>query len=377
MRPMNGMAASLPIALALWPAVFPMWFPEMARVGNDSLVALAAAGIAVIAAALVTSARIALYALLGLTLGIGLITKATLVPVAASASVLLALLVFRERADVSLFRRRLLGLATFLVTTVAVCGGWYALKYIETGNPIGSHDIAQMAASGGMIEGLRRHFQLFDLARAPWGWAMTFLWGSTWSYVVPPRAFMVGLAGAAVALGFGCYWFLRRNSLTPLLWFALLTLAFFMASLAYHTAVVISFDGGISPAWYLHALAPILAPLVAAGIAGLVSLPFGAGVLAAVIGYPLGFLGVAVAVNALYFAGCGAPSPGRVYFVFSSARGCAGDLSAIYANLSVLSYPHLATAMFITGWLLYGIGAVLAVRHLERQVPHGARAMRI
>src|SRR3954447_13496987 len=33
----------LPLGIAAWPLLFPMWFPEMARLGNDSLVTVFAA----------------------------------------------------------------------------------------------------------------------------------------------------------------------------------------------------------------------------------------------------------------------------------------------------------------------------------------------
>jgi hypothetical protein len=367
----GSLGVYLPVGIALWPALFPMWYPEMARVGNDSLIALFAAGIFLVMIRLTRSASITLHLLLGLLLGLGLLTKAILLPVAAAASTFLAVLALWVRDDAQALRRRLFGFAVFAVTTAAVCGWWYLLRYVETGNPTGAHDIAQMRAAGGLLAGLHKYFQPVDLVRAPWVWIMTFLWGSTWSYVMPPRAMMISYGAVVPVLAFGCYRALRARPLPPMAWFALLALGFFIAALAFHTAVVISFDGGISPMWYLHAFVSILAPLTAAGIVGILSFPRGRVILAAIVGYALIFLLAGIAINALYFSGCGATA-GRNYYDLSSAGTCIGDLHRIQANLSVLSYPMLAAATFAAGWLCYAIGAVLLLRDVRLARPGGA-----
>jgi len=109
-------------ALALWPVFFPMWFPEMARVGNDGLVALISALIALAMAASVSSASIVCYVLLAGLMSLGLLTKATIIPVAAAVSVVLLVEAHRARADAILLRRRLLGFFVYATLTAAICG---------------------------------------------------------------------------------------------------------------------------------------------------------------------------------------------------------------------------------------------------------------
>ena len=77
--------AALPLmfAIAAWPLIFPMWFPEMGRLGNDSLITVfAALGGSRLARHNAGAPRH--YLLLGLVLGLALLTKATFLPVTAA-----------------------------------------------------------------------------------------------------------------------------------------------------------------------------------------------------------------------------------------------------------------------------------------------------
>jgi hypothetical protein len=64
-----------------------MWFPEMARLGNDSLVALLVAGARMGLTRVGTAgASIRHYVLAGLCGGLGLLTKATFLPLSGVAA---------------------------------------------------------------------------------------------------------------------------------------------------------------------------------------------------------------------------------------------------------------------------------------------------
>ena len=78
--------AALPLmfAIAAWPLIFPMWFPEMGRLGNDSLITVFAAFTAVLAWRVSTAGAPRHYLMLGVVLGLALLTKATFLPVTAA-----------------------------------------------------------------------------------------------------------------------------------------------------------------------------------------------------------------------------------------------------------------------------------------------------
>jgi hypothetical protein len=85
----SGSGGSLPwpwaaLGVAIWPLLLPAWFPEFARLGNDSLSALIATAVwflTVRAAGTDLSARQALA--MGILLGAGALTKALFLPMAA------------------------------------------------------------------------------------------------------------------------------------------------------------------------------------------------------------------------------------------------------------------------------------------------------
>ena len=97
----SGTGRAMIAAPALWPFVFPGWFPEMARLGNDSLVALLVA----CAVAVVTCAPIrrwSTWLLLGVICGLGALTKATFLPFLAVIALLLLYRTWRRDASLCL-----------------------------------------------------------------------------------------------------------------------------------------------------------------------------------------------------------------------------------------------------------------------------------
>jgi 4-amino-4-deoxy-L-arabinose transferase-like glycosyltransferase len=124
---------------ALWPALFPMWFPEMERLGNDSLVSL------ILALALVVTRKAILqrgktfhFTLRGGICGLGLLTKATMLPFVAALGVFSTWRAWRGRNDISAFRASVSQLLVFCLVTTAVAGWWYIKKLVDYGDFIGS-----------------------------------------------------------------------------------------------------------------------------------------------------------------------------------------------------------------------------------------------
>jgi hypothetical protein len=73
---------------------------------------------------------------------------------------------------------------------------------------------------------------------------------------------------------------------------------------------------------------------------------------------------LAIATLTLFYAGLGVKKEGTPYFEFPSLAPDAKTVSAIYANLSVLSEPELFAALFIAGWLLATVGVFCSIRAL-------------
>jgi len=323
------------------------------------------AGAALLVRAIASSPqRLMLYAALGAVLGLGLLTKATMLPFVAAVFIILAVPLLRSRKDADGAARTLAGLAILAAVTLAISGWWYVTKYLETGSWIGSHDVAQMEAHGGLIAGLLKNADLRELARIPWLLVQSFLWAGTWSFVFPPRIALFALVATTGLIAFGALLVMRRKGPGRDGWLALVTLGLFVAALVRHALVLATTGSGIA-AWYLHAFAPVLASLVALCLTGLAPIRGAGRWLPVLLIYPLLFLALATAINTLFFAGCGTTLPNLRYFDLASAAGCATDLTATYRNLAVLSLPGAFVPLFAAGWLLCFTGVLAALNALR------------
>ena len=195
-------ATCLLLAPGLWPFLFPMWFSEMGRVANDSLVILLAAITWLVLQPLIAApGGWGRHALLGVFVGCGLLTKATFAPFAAVIGVFLLWSAWRARRELGQLRARLIGLFVFGVTAIAISGWWYLQKFIETGSPIGADDAVKLSAMGGLLQGLAERGSVYAFVRGLATLPMNFLWGGTWSFVIPPLIAYAPLALLLSQLG--------------------------------------------------------------------------------------------------------------------------------------------------------------------------------
>jgi Predicted membrane protein (DUF2142) len=350
----------LPFAIAVWPALFPMWFPEMGRLGNDSLITFFAAAVFILAWRVTSSATLRDHAALGAVLGLALLTKATFLPVTAALLAVLAIQMLRARKDAGEFSRRLAGLLVATGILLAVGGWWYVLKFMETGTLIGSADAINMRAAGGMIAGLTKNLHVEDLLATPLGFLLSFVWGGTWSFIMPPRVAYPPFALMMILMAYGVWRAPRRRDASPVVWFALGTVALFIVALGYQSLVTLSVGNGSFAAWYLHSMAPVLALLVCIGIAGVAEVAWLRRTLVLLWFYPPLFLLVLTITNALYFAGCSAKLPERMYYSAARAIECLADVPRMSDNLAVLAFPGIGVALFAAGWIAMVAGLIRA-----------------
>jgi hypothetical protein len=360
--------SALPVLFAAgaWPLLVPMWLPEMGRLGNDSLIALLAACLLTLSWRLAPPPTLRHCALIGLVLGLGLLTKATFLAAAAAIFTLLAVQTVLARRTPGGFSHGIKGLLLAATVMLAICGWWYLGKLIETGTYIGSSDVIRMHETGGMIAGLMKNARLEDVFSIPWAFVVSFLWAGTWSFVLPPRIYLLPLVAMLALSGYGIVRAMCRPAAGPAAWFSLMALGFFLAALSYQSAVLLATASGTAPAWYLHSIAPLLAVLVGYGVRELAQIRWLRPALAVLTFYPLLFLSAMTAMNALYFAGCAEKLPGRMYFARASAATCLAGYPRMLDNLSVLAYPALGLVLFISAGLLAVVAITIAIRMLAQ-----------
>jgi hypothetical protein len=367
---------AMALAPALWPALFPMWFTEMGRLGNDCLVTLWAACAAVLILRLSLKDGLFNYVLLGIVCAFGLLTKATFLPLTAAIFFFLCYRTWTARGDKPQFRQFARGLAAFVAIVIVISGWWYGKNLYDTGSLIGSKDELQQLAldhrlsvKGNLVSLALEKLQTIPPRALVSGLIgsnlLDFVWGGTWSFVLPPLLSELPLIILVFVIVVGYLRAVVRTPPSGSEWIYPLTLAFFLAGLFHDLLIVFAVLGTISiGVHYLHSLAPILAPMVGRGVAEVcrwrATRPF----VGAILLYPSLFLPFGTGVLALYYAGCGDKYADHAFYNFSSAQSCILDVTGIIHNLSVLGDPWLSITLFIFGWTLMLIGMILSIRVL-------------
>jgi 4-amino-4-deoxy-L-arabinose transferase-like glycosyltransferase len=340
-----------------------MWFPVMARVGNDCLVVLLAAGAwLVLRAILGAKPRGYHYPALGVICGLGLLTKATFLPYVAAIAAVLLFRLWRRRGIADIVKRETRGFLVFVLLAAAIAGWWYAEKFAQTGSLIVSNEGFLLRQMGGLLHGLEQNGSPMLVLDGLLHLLTTFLWGGTLSFMTPPLVTYAPLLGGLLLLAWGFARQSRVSSLAAPEWLAMLTLAGLLAGLFNHLLVIVALYGlGAIGGWYLHSFAPVLAALVARGFAGLGrsqlrDLALAAGALALI------FIPLALFAEAQYFSGCSEERAFVLYYDILSDGTCAADLHRIIANLAILAFPRAAVVLVAAGFLLTLRAAFAATR---------------
>lgn len=184
----QGLKTAMALAPALWPALFPMWFIEMGRLGNDCLVTLWAACAAILISRLNLKAGLINDVLLGIVCAFGLLAKATFLPITAAILLFLFYRTWTARGDTLQFQDVGRGLAAFVAIVIVISGWWYGKNLYDTGSLIGANDELQLSEKGNALVLALNKLQTIPprvLIGELVAVALTFVWGGTWSFVMP------------------------------------------------------------------------------------------------------------------------------------------------------------------------------------------------
>ena len=379
--PTSGTGRAMIAAPALWPFVFPGWFPEMARLGNDSLVALlVACAVAVVACAPIR--RWSTWLLLGVICGLGALTKATFLPFLAVIALLLLHRTWRRDASPWQF----LG---FLATVLAVAGWWYFQRSLETGMLFATDDGLGLKEKGGLIAGLTEHFSVDALAQVIPAAGLSFLWGGTWSFVTPPLAAMVPLVAMSLLIGCAYLYGFRSYRMHPLVQITPLTLGFWALAIIYPTLVFMAMYGRVPfgtlgwggyPGYYLHSFAPALAPIIGIAITTIARHWLGRTAVLSFVGLQCR-VPVWSDIHAIPLFRWLRQQRHFARFNFASAGACWNDWQRLIDNLDVLAYPLAALWLAAGGAIALGWGALASLAFANSQtrssraIEHGATSL--
>lgn len=336
------------LGVSVWPAFFPGWFPEMARVGNDALLAL------VVGLVWLTVVRRRAPAddgpsvvLLGLLLGAGCLTKAFFPPIAA---VVAGYLYARERATPS-GSRPLARTVALLAVTAGGALWWYLDSWPRYANLLTGRQ------AGGLIEGLEKNFSPWALGRVHAAMLASFTWPGSWSLARPPYVFYVPLVLLLVLVAGAYLARLRRRGRLDPEWLSLYLVLPLLAMLSYVAVVQIARTGTgrVPGGYYVHFLAAPLGYGLGQALSTLWSRPPARRALAVLIIYALGFSVAMWWAQLLLFAGILTKSPERFYDLAVPLPRLLSIPEAL-DRLAVLAYPRLALASWVAGLALVSAG---------------------
>ena len=348
--------AKMRLGFLIYPLIFPMFFLEFARIGNDSLCFLFVGLIAYLMSqwhnesgggAVISIAT-------GVILALGLITKALFIPIAAAVGIVLMLNV--KSASSSEVKSKLLK-SSFLIflPLCLIAGSYYLFKYILVGDLGLGFEAFQLAQQGGLLNGLKEHFDFFTFVRGLIVPLVTFFWAGTWSLVRMPLVSYAPLFIAAAWL-INTYVFLLKeykvDRVTTLL--APSSLLMYLG-LAWHVLIMMGLNGvATSPGWYFHILMPLIAPLIGIAYSSIIKNAFKAKLFISLLIYSLIFQLSAIVLHATLFGGGATKSADKMFALNPGIYKFEAVVRA-YHNLSIVSFPNLSVVSFLIGFSILSI----------------------
>jgi hypothetical protein len=343
----------------LFPIIVPMFFPEFARMGNDSLCLFFLGLTCIFSYRLFygeeSDARSA--AGVGVCLGLGLLTKALFLPVFASCSAFMALRAWRAGGDSVQCRRRITALALVFFLALAIGGGWYLYNLIEYGSIVGGNEFVKLAHEGGLLENFRQNFSLFYFLYDLVGMAASWSWAGSWSlvHVSPFLQIILLLLAAWLIVNYVLEaWRFRFDD--PV-WLPAWVAGAFVGGLTYHIFVARAVGIPAGSGWYLNILAPLLAIATGYGVARADRSSRERLVLCVFLFFAVFFLAAVLWAQMALFSGC-AVKDDHKYYQFAGHFFCLDRFGTVVAHLSVLAWPTVGLVSFGVGFLCLIAGLV-------------------
>ncbi|MBI1209535.1 MAG: phospholipid carrier-dependent glycosyltransferase [Azospirillum sp.] len=351
--------------VAGWPWLMPMWFPTMARIGNDSLcLCLMSLSWAWLIRLERPQAGARDHLLLGVTLGLGCLTKAFFLPVAAGIAAFLALRRVIGDRSAETGRSDWRNLALMVAATAAIGLPWYLFGPAGGRTAAFGVDFAALGGAGGFLARWSDLEAPLSLLHSVTTIAKSFLWAGTWSFGRPPLILLLPLAAFSAILAVG---YLRtlpplRSDARP--WAPLFFVVPILAGLVFHAIVWVTLyrRGGGTPGWYLHILLGPLALAAARGARAAAGRPAARLATSALASYAIAFGIVVTGLQLLMFTGCLFKAGDVVAYQWPADPRCLVDGAGLVSRLAVLGRPALGLPCLATGLGLLAVGLFRASR---------------
>ncbi len=336
----------------LYPFIFPMFFPEFARLGNDSFCLFLVGLLAFLLARWKRDEGNLKRSLgIGLVLGLGLLTKAFFMPLTVGLAAFLAYRLWKDKERDALWLRRRFNLLAMFYPALLMGGLWYVQRLSLGGDISGGIDSVLLAEKGGLLAGHLENFSVWGFLKGLFTTLTTFIWTGTQSLALVYWPLRLPLLALFLLVMGACGFLLSRRKPEDEAWLPAWLLAFLMAGFLYHIFVGLAINGvGQTPGWYLHILMPFTAPAVGAGLFALLRIRLLKPLVLGLVAYAFVFQAGALWSQFALFTGC-AVKGDDMYYLFPNGAFCFDQARELFDRLGVLGYPRLAVWAFGAGIL--------------------------
>jgi len=344
---------------AAWPFLIPMFFPEMARLGGDSLCLLIMGGVWWMLLRICSprvEERPRDFVVLGILLGIGLLSKAFFIPITAGVALFL------------FFRGDRMGLVVIIAATLLLGFPWYIYKLISSGVFTGASEHGELARQGGLIKGLAEKLNVFGLARGLAAMVASTTWGGTLSLARFHEIFLAPLVVLLMAPISAYVGSIYKTRLGDFSWAPLFIISMLVAGLVHHVLLMLAMTGigNNTPGWYLHILTGPMGFIYSLGLLWLLQYGAARVLFPALALYSVGYFATVSWVQIAMFAGCATKEGSVKYYAFPEGASCLLDVGRITHNLSVLAYPYIGIPLLFVGIISGGIGLAMLYVQMRR-----------
>ena len=258
--------------------------------------------------------------------------------------------------------KRIPAIAGIFPPAVIIGGGWYVYSYLVYGSFSGSNLGIWLAQRGGLLTNLGDTFSLATFVRGLATAVVTYLWGGTQSLAHLPyltyAPLLVALGCIVVAFCFR----LRKIPLADPLWLSMWLAVAFVLGICGHAVTNMAVGGnGNTPGWYLHILAPFLAPAMGVGVDFLFRNSKSKRIFFGFAAYAAIFSCVAIWFQLALFSGCAVKGDDK-HYLFQSKYLCFDNVATVVDGISLFGYPVLAGL----GFCCWVVASILLFVELQR-----------
>jgi hypothetical protein len=355
----------VPAALGFvwYPLLSPQFFPEFARIGNDSLGLLLLGWLMYLVGDRADAAERRWKPwLIGAVLGLGLLTKALFLPIMPAVVLWTAIRGLEGGAGAPGRRKAAVRDAmTIAIAAVAVGGWWYVGNVLTFGEITGGDEAIRLAQAGGLFKGLTQRFSFFAMARGLITIPVTWAWIGTWSVARVPAYLQLPFVVLVFWTVSEFLVQLRRRPLRDINWLTLFMTLGICGGLVHRILQGIAIGAnGEQGGWYLHILMPWTALALGVGVSAILRRPLARALLLFLTAYAVVFHAIVLWSEVALFSGCATKGTDKL-FHFSTPAYCLDRLPLVVDRLGILGWPGIAVWSF-SGALVSGLWLCAVIR---------------